>query len=307
MRTVLIGAVESTRIALRTLAAAPGWTVAAVVTLPPALAARHSDFVDLADDARAAGAALIHADDGNAPAIVAAVAAVEPDLLFVIGWSQLCGAAMLGTARHGAIGYHPAPLPHLRGRGVIPWTILLGEKITAGTLFWIDGGTDTGPILVQKFFHVAADDTAGSLYARHMAVLGDMLAAAAPLLAGGDAPRIVQDERFASWAAKRTPEDGRIDWALPADDILRLIRAVGRPYPGAFTTLGALAGDDRLVIWQASAWSESQRHAAMAGQVIAVEGTDFIVRCGDGRAVRVTEWDRLSKRAPRLHARLGGR
>ena len=59
MRTVLIGAVESSRVALRTAAAAPGCEVAAVVTLPPELAARHSDYVDLGAVAREAGARLV--------------------------------------------------------------------------------------------------------------------------------------------------------------------------------------------------------------------------------------------------------
>ncbi len=78
MRAVLIGAVDSTRIALRALAGAVDWTIAAVVTLPPALAARHSDFVDLADDAHAAGVEIIRAEDCNAPEVVAAVAAAAP-------------------------------------------------------------------------------------------------------------------------------------------------------------------------------------------------------------------------------------
>src|SRR3546814_5174240 len=69
----------------------------------------------------------------------------------------------------------PAPLPRLRGRGVIPWTILANEPITAGTLFWIDDGADSGPILEQAFFHVAPDETAASLYARHMRALGEMM------------------------------------------------------------------------------------------------------------------------------------
>src|SRR3546814_20509007 len=51
-----------------------------------------------------------------------------------------------------------------------------------------------------------------------------------PLLAQGSAPRLVQNERHATWATKRTPADGRIDWTLPAAEIDRLIRAVGRPY-----------------------------------------------------------------------------
>ena len=73
------------------------------------------------------------------------------------------------------VGYHPAPLPRLRGRAVIPWTILLDEKITASSLFWIDEGVDSGPLLAQRFFHIAPDETAATLYARHMTALDAML------------------------------------------------------------------------------------------------------------------------------------
>jgi methionyl-tRNA formyltransferase len=301
MRAVLIGAVESTRIALRVLSAAADWTISALVTLPPELAARHSDYVDMAGDASAAGARLIHAADGNSPQVIAQIEAARPDLLVVIGWSQLCKQELMNTAPQGAIGYHPAPLPHLRGRGVIPWTILLEQPITAGTLFWIDKGVDSGPILAQRFFHVARDETAESLYARHLDVLEAMLGEVAPALAAGTAPRIAQDERYASWTAKRTPEDGRIDWQRPAAEIERLIRAVGRPYPGAFTTVGG----ERLVIWKAERWDGAERYAAAPGQVIVRQDGGFVVRCGDGQGVRVTEWQRPSGRPPLLHGRLG--
>lgn len=302
MRAVLIGAVDSTRIALRVLSAAADCTLAAVVTLPPELAARHSDFVDVSEETIAAGATLIHAPNANRPDVLAQIGDARPDLLFVIGWSQLCGQALLATAPQGAIGYHPAPLPQLRGRAVIPWTILLEHPITASSLFWIDDGVDSGPIVAQRFFHVAADETAASLYARHMEVLEVMLEEAVPLLVAGNAPRLVQDERYASWTAKRTQADGRIGWDHPAHDIARLIRAVGRPYPGAFTTLR----DERLVIWRAEPWSDAARHAAAPGQVIALDGDTFVVRCGDAQALRITEWQSDSNTLPRLHGRLGG-
>src|SRR3546814_17829006 len=77
-----------------------------------------------------------------------------------MGWSQICGPAFRALFPDRAIGYHPAALPRLRGRAAIPWTILQQEPITAGTLFWIDAGTDTGDIADQQFFHVAPDETA---------------------------------------------------------------------------------------------------------------------------------------------------
>lgn len=301
MRAVIVGAVESTRVTLHALADAPGWEAAALITLPPELAARHSDFVDMSAEAAEAGARVIHASDSNAPDVLEAVSALAPDYVFVIGWSQICKPAFRQAAGGQVIGYHPAPLPRLRGRAVIPWTILLDEKITASTLFWIDDGVDSGPILAQRYFHVAPDETAASLYRQHMEALDRMLRESLPMLAQGSAPRLVQDERHATWATKRTPADGRIDWTLPAAEIDRLIRAVGRPYPGAFTETKA----ERLTVWAARPWPESARHAAMPGQVVARNEGGFVVRCGDGGALEITDFTIASGQPPRLHSMLG--
>src|SRR5687768_16852061 len=183
MRAIIVGAVESTRVTLRETAAADGWEVAALVTLPPRLAGRHSDFADLGDEARAAGARLIHAPNCNAQEVLDEIRAIAPDLVLVIGWSQICKPAFIEAARGLVLGYHPAPLPRLRGRGVIPWTILNGEPITAGTLFRIDTGVDSGPIVAQRFFHVAQDETAASLYEHHLEVLALLLQDALRLVA----------------------------------------------------------------------------------------------------------------------------
>lgn len=302
MRAIVVGAVESTRIALRETAAADAWDVAAVVTLPPELAGRHSDFVDMTDDANAAGARLIHAANGNAPEVLEAIRSITPDLVLVIGWSQICKPAFLEAACDRVLGYHPAPLPRLRGRGVIPWTILAGEPITAGTLFRMDAGVDSGPIVAQRFMHVAPDETAASLYDRHMESLALLLREALAQCAAGDWDGTRQDERFATWAARRIPEDGRIDWRRPAREIWTLVRAVGRPYPGAFTTNG---GVERLTVWAAEPEPLDGRHLGVPGQVLAQHGGSFTVRCGDGAGLRVLDWDSSSGAVPKLHARLG--
>ena len=298
MRALLIGAVESTAVALRALATSPLWDLAGLLTLPVELAARHSDFVDLGPASTQAGATLIRVADGNSPAAIEQVRALRPDIAFVIGWSQICRPPLITAAGGRMIGYHPAPLPRLRGRAVIPWTILLAEPITAASLFFVDEGVDSGPIIGQRFFHVAPDETATSLYARHMEALGLLLDEMLPALARGEVRGTPQDDRFATWAARRTDRDGRIDWRAPAAEVARLIRAVTRPYPGAFSG----DGDKRLRIFAATPAPEGRRHAARPGQVIAVSAGEFLVACGDGDAVACTDW--LGP-APKLHQLLG--
>lgn len=303
MRAVLIGAVEGTRVAARCLGDAAGWELAGIVSLPLASAHRHSDFVDLAPDAAAAGCAMIRAGNANDEVAVASIAALAPDYLFVIGWSQLCGARLRAIAPGGTVGYHPAPLPRLRGRGVIPWTILIDEPITAGTLFLIDEGTDTGPILAQRFFHVAPDETAASLYARHMAALAAMLPGLLADLAEGTAEPQEQDPRHATWAARRRPDDGEIDWTRPAAAAWRLVRACGDPYPGART----IYGRDSIVVAEAEPVRLRAHTAALPGQVVERGKHGFTVRCGDGDGLRIARWRSTRATPPPLHARLGRR
>jgi methionyl-tRNA formyltransferase len=304
MRVAVVGSVESTRVCLRTLVAAGG-EIAAVVTLPATLAHRHADFVDLSFDAAECGAQLVQAPESNAPEVVAALEVLNLDYLFVVGWSQFVKAPLMATAKRGTIGYHPAPLPRMRGRAVIPWTIILDEKITGSTLFWIDEGIDSGPILAQRFYHVAPDETAETLYARHMLALKDLMEEAVAELQTGAPTRRPQEERYATWTAKRGPADGRIDWSKPMAEVWRLVRAVGRPYPGAFTE----AKGKKVVLWRAQPWpAGAVPIAAMPGQVVARDSTGFAVRCGDGLDLWVEEsaWsDGASDRSPVLHTVLG--
>ena len=285
--------------ALQSLAAC-GRPPVSVVTLPTALAHRHSDFVDLAPMATQCGSNVIHATSINSPLTIGQIRDSRPDLCLVIGWSQVCRDEFLSSARIGCIGFHPSPLPRLRGRAVIPWTILLGETESASTLFWLDSGLDSGPILMQRHFAVSDAETARTLYDKHVANISSMLPEAMALVESGSPPRRVQNSDQASYCAKRTADDGIIDWRQDAARILRLIRAVGDPYPGAFTTLE----DEKLVVNGARVYEEGHRFVGMAGQVVHLTTSGFVVSCGDRECIEVTSW--LPGRTPKLHAKLGG-
>jgi len=301
MRTVFIGAVEGSGVALKGLIEA-GMAPDMVLTLPPETAARHSDFFDLGPMAEAAGSQVVRFSDINSEAALDTLRAFEPDLVLVIGWSQICKAPFRSIAKVGNVGFHPAKLPRLRGRAVIPWTILNGETETGASLFWLDAGVDSGPILLQEIIPVAPDETARSLYVKQTSTLGRMLPKAIDLIRAGDPPRIVQDESGAVYCAKRTAEDGLIDWRAPAAEIERLIRAVGDPYPGAFT----FSAGRRLVIDKAAIWPESHRYIGITGQVQTLTPDGFTVCCGDGVCLHVTEWRLDGQREkPKVHSKFG--
>lgn len=299
MRIAFVGAVEGSQVALDALAAA-GATPALVITLPPEAAARHSDFTDLAAPARAAGATVHFTIDINAPETVAALQHAQPDLTLVIGWSQICRGQFREVARFGALGFHPAPLPRFRGRAVIPWTILTDETETGSTIFRLDDGVDSGPIIAQELFAVAPDETARSLYEKHKRALARLVPQAVAAVASDQGAGTPQDHALASYCAKRTADDGLIDWREPATNILRLIRAVGDPYPGAFT----FEKGERIVIEAARAFAAPKgRYLGMPGQVQSHTEDGFTILCGDGSTVEAMAWRGL-KGKPKIHAKL---
>ena len=148
-------------------AAASGAEVVGVVTLPGPVDPNRSGQCSFDDIAARLGAELIEAADINAPEVVAAVGALEPEVIFVVGWSQLVREAFIATASRAVYGMHPTLLPRHRGRAPIPWAILSGLAKTGVTLFEItDPTADSGPIVGQVEVPIARDETATTLYDR---------------------------------------------------------------------------------------------------------------------------------------------
>ncbi len=293
MRIVLIGTVESTAVTLRTMVKA-GHSPIAVVSLDPTLAARHSDFVDLAPMALAAGAEFIPVRSVNAPDVVARIAALAPDWLVVAGWSQILHPPLMETATVGTVGYHPAPLPELRGRAVLAWTILLGRTWTAGSLFKLEPEVDSGEILAQERFDLDPRETLATLMEKHMRALAVMWADLLPRLVDGTAAGRVQDASQSSHCAKRTAADGRIDWDQDVGGIDRLVRAVTAPYPGAFS----MCGEDKLIIWEAEPWT-GPVHFGLPGQVVDIHDGALLIACRTGQALRVNRWEWVGPENPK--------
>ena len=281
---VVVGAVWSTEVALRALAAAAP-VPALLLTLPVEKQSRHSDFVDLGPVADELGVPMRRVLDVNSEEVLESLREIAPDIILVIGWSRICGAEFRAAARIGTLGYHPTLLPKLRGRAALAWTILLGLDRTGGTLFWLDEGVDSGAIAAQQPFALPQDVTLERLIDLHKEAIEAMIPPLFDRLATGQVPADPQDHGQATYVAVRRPADGEIDWS-GADEIERLVRAVSRPYPGAFS----FHSGQRLVIW-ASRVVRYPEWLAQEGQVFTYADGVPIVRCGGGTDLALTEFE----------------
>lgn len=187
--------------------------------------------------ARDAGLPLFETARLKRPEVYEELAALEPDLGVMAFVTQILPERVLDLPRHGTIQYHPSLLPRHRGRTAIAWAIAQGDATTGVTIFWVDKGIDTGPILLQREVPIGPDDTTASLYFNTLFPLGvEALVEATRLVRQGRAPRIPQDNALATYEHPFGDEHALIDWRRPARETYALVRAAN-PQPGAFTLL----------------------------------------------------------------------
>ncbi len=99
-------------------------------------------------------------------ALTEQVAAYEPDLVVLAGFMKLVGPAFLSAFGGRTVNTHPALSPSFPGMHGPAEALAYGVKVTGCTLFVVDGGVDTGPIVDQRAVRVEDDDTEGSLHER---------------------------------------------------------------------------------------------------------------------------------------------
>jgi methionyl-tRNA formyltransferase len=159
---------------------------------------------------------------------------LQPDLTILAFVTVIIPQRFFDAPSGGAICYHPSLLPRHRGGSAISWAVIMGDTKTGVSIFWPDGGIDTGPVLLQKEVEIGPDDTTGSLYFNHLFPMGiEAIVDSVELIKAGSAPRIPQDESKATYEPLCNDKVAAIDWSRPAHEVYNLIRGCD-PQPGAY-------------------------------------------------------------------------
>jgi methionyl-tRNA formyltransferase len=271
--------------ALQALLAA-GAPIAAVLTLKPDLAAKRSGGVDYAPVCSQYGVPLHHIAGINEPEAMQILSALAPDVIFVIGWHQIVRPPVMALARLGLIGAHASLLPHNRGSAPVNWAIMRGERETGNTLMWLAEGVDEGDIIAQRAFSITPYDTCATLYAQVAATNREMLFEVLPQLLAGERPGRPQARADEPVLRRRRPADGRVTWDCPARMVYDFVRALARPYPGAFSVLDG----KQWRIWEA-ALPPDRGPVGAPGEIIgpvhspAQSACGQLVACGSGAVI----------------------
>ncbi len=267
-----------------------------LITLSPEAGAKHdvADYFDLKPWAEGRGMkvyraryySLKHPDD------VAHLRDLELDIAFVIGWQRLIPAEVLSCLRIGAFGMHgsAANLPRGRGRSPMNWSLIEGRSAFYTNLFQYDPGVDSGDVVDTFKFQITPHDTAETLHFKNTLAMKYLIERNIEALVRNEFCKMPQNTQIKpTYYPKRTPDDGLIDWEQDVTALERFVRAVTRPFAGAFT----FVGDALVRIWRAQVFDvhDFGYERALPGTVVAVfERSHFLVKCLGGLLL-VTDYE----------------
>lgn len=218
------------------------------------------------------------------PSAQAEFQSLAPDLVIVASYGLLLRRPILETPRLGCFNLHASLLPRWRGAAPIQRAIEAGDQTTGITIFRMEEGLDTGPMLVREALSIRPDETAGQLHDRLAALAGTLVPGFVDGLLAGRLPEVRQDESLATYARKLDKTEAMLDFNAPAQLLERRIRAFD-PWPGAWCRVG----EERLAVLEA-------RVVAGGGAPGEVVGLPLKIACGEG-VLDVTRVKRQGRRA----------
>lgn len=207
---------------------------------------------------------------------------LAPDLIVVMAYGQILPKAVLDLPPLHCINLHASLLPAYRGAAPIQYVLLHGEPKTGITAMQMAEGLDTGDMLWKKEIPIDPEETAEELHDRLAVLAAETLAETLTALEQGNLHPEPQDDSKSSYAGRITKEMSALDFTKPAQQLHDQIRAI--------TGFTALEGK-RLKVYR------SRVVPNVPGEPGAiVEPETFLVACGDGNGLRLTELQPEGKR-----------
>lgn len=271
MRVVFAGTPPFAARALEALAAA-GHVIPLVLTQPDRLSGRGLKLTPSAVSIAASevGFAVAKPQSLKDPQAAAQLRAVDCDVMVVAAYGLILPQSVLDMPRRGCLNIHASLLPRWRGAAPIQRAILAGDEKTGISIMRMEAGLDTGPVLLARELAIAPRATTGTLTEALAALGTEAIVEALDRLDALVASR--QDDARATYAAKVSKAEARIDWSRTSVEIDRRVRAFD-PAPGA----EAILAGQPIKIWS----SEPVAGNGAPGEWLARD-KDLVVACGSG-------------------------
>jgi len=238
---------------------------------------QHPSDQSLCEEAQKAQIRVLQPADVNSQEFLADVSALAPDLNLSFSYNQILKPPILRTARLGFINFHAGKLPLYRGRNVINWAIINGEKEIGLTGHFVDAGIDTGDIILQKVLPITWTDTYGDVLNKVVAAFPDLVLETVNAIADRSARPQVQRDLPGTYAPGREEGDEWLDWSDSSLNLYNKIRGITRPGPGARTMLE----EETVTIWRAAYDPAWPKYIATPGAIVGRSAQGVMVKTGD--------------------------
>jgi methionyl-tRNA formyltransferase len=214
---------------------------------------------------------------------------VNPELIFCVGWSKILPQEILDICP--CIGIHDSYLPDRRGGAPLNWALIDGLDKIGITMFYMNDGIDSGDIIEQRMIRIHTTDDANTLLDKIAFSSGLMVDHYFNMVKYGIITRTPQDHSKATYTRRRKPEDGEINWKNTTLQIHNFVRALTKPFPGAY----CLLGKQNLVAYKMIVWETRLSGINPAAIKLKVGelrriGDMFIAGTGDG-VIDILKWE----------------
>lgn len=205
-----------------------------------------------------------------------ALRALAPEAMIVIAYGLILPPAVLAIPKYGCINVHASLLPRWRGAAPIPRAIEAGDAGTGVCIMQMEAGLDTGPVLARAETAITPTDTAQTLHDRLAPLGAQTLIATLERLARGEIHPQPQNDAQACYAKKLRKDESPVDWARPAIELHRQIRALN-PWPVASTTWNGKV----VRLWEVESHEPTATTPA-PGTVVRADASGIRVATGNG-------------------------
>lgn len=177
---------------------------------------------------------FLRVDDVNADEIKMQLLNSAPDLIITVHLKRILHHSIYSIAAKAAINVHPSLLPKYRGLSPQHQALLNGDRVTGVTIHFIDEKPDTGDVILQEEIPLGDNTSVYELQIKMLLVYKYLVLEAVKQIETNHFTRVSQDEKQASWYGRLKRSDREIDFKKSKSEIYNLIRAVSKPYGGAF-------------------------------------------------------------------------
>ena len=166
------------------------------------------------------------------------------------GFPYILKKKFFDKPKFGTLNLHAGPLPYYKGGSPLNWQIINGEKKIGISVIKINQNIDDGDLLSQKFFTLKKNYDIKKVHSITNNIFPKILYESIIKIIKEKKPFIKKNKKKSKYFNQRKEKDGLIDWdRLNQVKVYNLVRAITKPYPGAFTYNSKR---DKIIIYKCS-------------------------------------------------------